>query len=143
MRTIRFRGYTKDLSKNKWIYCFLGNNNTINYRNEGFVFLTELTVDAESIGQFTRLYDIEGKEIYEGDIVVRKKDKEHSDKYIVDFKQGMFVMCNYDYGDISVIALNCYIESDISIRKYESDEDRINCTKVLLKVIGNIYESRK
>ena len=53
----------------------------------------------------------------------------------------MFVMCNYDYSDISLIALNYYIDSDIHSRKYKSEEDRLNCNKVLLKVIGNVYEN--
>ena len=105
------------------------------------LFINGKPVIPESVGQFTGLFDIEEKEIYENDIVVREKDKEHSDKYEVSFKQGMFVMCNYDYSDISLIALNYYIDSDIHSRKYKSEEDRLNCNKVLLKVIGNVYEN--
>lgn len=142
MRTIKFRGL--DRANEEWIYGGLIITNGDYHILEECI--TEAhnynKVDKESVGQFTGLYDINGVEIYEGDIVVREKDKEHSDKYIVDHKQGMFVMCNYDYGDISVIALNCYIESDIHIKKYKSEEDRINCNKVLLKVIGNKYENK-
>lgn len=141
-REIRFRGLTKDSKENKWVYGFLVSKTNITYNTANGMEITR-EVDKNTISQFTGLYDIDDEEIYEGDIVVREKDKEHSDKYIVDFKQGMFVMCNYDYDDISVIALNCYIDSDIHIRNYKSEKDRLNCNKVLLKVIGNVYEQSK
>lgn len=137
MRIIKFRGI--DINTNKWIYGYLSWFES----PEKGLFINGKPVIPESVGQFTELYDIEGKEIYENDIVVREKDKNDSDKYIVEFKQGMFLMCIYEYKSPSFFSLNFYIESDRK-RKWsiKSEEDRLNCNKVLLKVIGNIHENK-
>lgn len=103
MREIKFRGKRKD--NNKWVYgdlAFLFGKNpfimskcrffTDHYKGElvdnnevllgGFV-----SVKDETMGQFTGLYDKNGKEVFEGDVV-----KLPAGNMRVSFSDGAFVL---------------------------------------------------
>lgn len=58
MRTIKFRGKSA-VNKNKWLFGYLSW-----YQEENpDRFINDKLVDSETVGQFTGLHDIEGKEI--------------------------------------------------------------------------------
>ena len=73
MREIKFRG--KRVDNGEWIYGDLMHNNEQVLINpifeEPYEYLEnfDANVIPETVGQFTGLYDKNGKEIYEGDIV--------------------------------------------------------------------------
>ena len=97
MREIKFRG--KALNGEKWYYGSL-----IDYGDPTFCDIVRFNddneaiheyVDINTVGQFTSLYDKNGKEIYEGDIIVRKMKKgtwgtHEGEPLEVVFKNGSF-----------------------------------------------------
>lgn len=125
-RTIKFRGYNR---KNKqWLYGFYLQN-----RGAYFVCPDEFAtgkswddyeIEPETLGQFTGLTDKNGREIYEGDIVLTYDVR---GPYRINYQHGIWVLIDADCNWIG------FTEefNEIGIRsKIETTE-----------VIGNIYEN--
>lgn len=100
MREIKFRGFTKDSNKNKWVYGYLSGKNKISYKTEDGFKITR-KVDKRSIGQFTGLYDVHNKKIYENDtlrcwFVDENTKSSYNEKYDVEYFSGVggYVVCD-------------------------------------------------
>ena len=121
MRKIKFRG--KGRIAGNW-FC---GNLFIDMYGRTHIFSLEvggLDVDPESIGQFSGLYDCDGAEIYEGDILKWEKD---GLMYVVKFWHGMFYA--------SVEECNEGILGGFPLHVLTEHEDR-KC-----EIIGNIYDN--
>lgn len=140
MRTIKFRAKVFD-EPNEWVIGYLvkkGNHYCIfqEYEHEGSkscgwgVF----GIDEETLGEFTGLQDIDGKDIYEGDIVEMYFSESDDNGYILRewTITGEVFYSNYSYG-YSVL------------EKFELDNNEKDYTEYQLipavKVIGNIYDN--
>lgn len=89
MREIKFRG--KRLANSKWSFGSLlvwaNGECTILEKSDSSNAMWKREVDPSTVGQYTGLHDVDGWEIYEGDIVEREQD--HM-LYAVTFWRGMF-----------------------------------------------------
>lgn len=120
MRTIKFRGKTH--GNGKWYYGSLVYSNEINaaiYFQIGNGLIKRMDwvyVIPETVGQFTGLYDCDGKEIFEGDIL--------------DFN-GLTVEVRFVRGVFAFL-----VNGDL-------DEELCgDCrTDLFAKVIGNVYDN--
>ena len=119
MRTIKFRGKSKE--NGEWLYGDLEYNRQkdiarIHIYNKDGMYEGQEIIDADTIGQFTGLYDCHGKEIYEGDIL--------------DFN-GIIVEVRFVRGFFAFLA-------DGNLDEELCGDCR---TDLFTKVIGNIYEN--
>lgn len=117
MRTIKFRG--KSILTDEWFYGDLvhsADKKRTAILVNGKDSYDECEVVPETIGQFTSLYDCDGKEIFEGDIL--------------DFN-GLTVEVRFVRGAFALL-----------VNGNLDDELYGDCrTDLFAKVIGNVYEN--
>lgn len=125
MRIIKFRGKSTE-HRDKWLY-----GNLQVPQKEGVPYYMWHKIDGElfqvevwenTIGQFTGLYDKNGKEIYEGDILAFDKSyTDFKDVIEVRFVRGMFAFL-----------WNGNLDDECSIN---------SLTREWANVIGNIHDN--
>ena len=132
MRKIKFRGKAK--SNGQWVYGNLsyldGGEGFRHVRIESQEWdggLTRVTeVDPETVGQNTDIEDVNGKEIYEGDIV------EFENSIVSNTGVVVWDRCN------PCMAIS-YTHKLTNVTLYEYDF--VKCGSMLIEVIGNIHDN--
>ena len=135
-REIKFRAWNK--SKKEWIedFSFVGGDWWIDeYKNDSLE--NKRPFENSELMQYTGLKDKNGKEIYEGDIVIHGNNTGVPKRqYIIEWKDGMFI-CQYPPKDETDYEMSYVDDKDNhkALRSYASFNGAI------IEVIGNIYEN--
>ena len=129
MREIKFRAWLKEDKKMVNVETMDFTDKSMQYLEKSEIInaylLRRVTFDDAELMQYTNLKDKNGKEIYEGDIVLIKLDETSTwHKTVVGFKKGAFIASLIDGEDYIYIFNRGFDNNDF-------------------EVIGNIYENKK
>jgi hypothetical protein len=120
MRKIKFRAWDKENEKMMKVSSLHLENKEISVKENGTFHLFRM----QDLMQYTGLRDKNGKEIYEGDIVLIKLDETSTwYKTVVGFKKGAFIANLIDKEDYVYIFHHGFTGDDFEI-------------------IGNVYENK-
>lgn len=138
MREIIFRA---KLFSGDWVYGnfihskrFEGCGNE--YRIHNIETGLEIDVIPDTVGQFTGLTDVYGKQIFEGDLVKIKSHKDYENEvFQVGFENGSFYLKSCNHAGFVTIGKYAY---DAFWNDTIDDIDEIN---TLFEVVGNIHDN--
>lgn len=128
-RTIKFRGKCK--SDGQWLYGYYLVNRGLHYIVQDgiqspFATPEDFEIDPDTLGQFTGASDIQGNEIYEGDIIEVPTDKECS-RELVSFNKRV----------------SAFMLSNGKVKGFTSFLDEAWVKIFKFRVVGNIYDNPK
>ena len=126
MRTIKFRG--KSVINDKWLFGYLSW-----YQEEDpYRFINNKLVNSETLGQFTSLYDKNGNEIYENDILQVKIDGKEYNPLLVVYSEVYAGFCMLSENTLNNVIYKPH--RPINPNWWDEIKDEI-------EIIGNIYDN--
>ena len=126
MRTIKFRG--KSVINDKWLFGYL----SCYQEEDPYRFINNKLVDSETLGQFTGLYDKNGNEIYENDILQLKRDGKEYNPLLVVYSEVYAGFCMLSENTLNNVVYKPH--RPVNPNCWDEFKDEI-------EIIGNIYDN--